>query len=109
MTSRAASAQGLATQCVKHLYVFAGRDQTVHPNSKGARKREQPSLVLSMWQVVRTIEKMFPGESAVVRTDLLVLIIMNGNDYLPKVRAPCRCSRSALSLQNRSVHPSSTF
>ncbi|CAN0497229.1 unnamed protein product, partial [Ectocarpus sp. 12 AP-2014] len=40
----------------------------------------------SIWEVVRSLEEMFPGQSALVRIDLAVLIMLNGNDYLPKVR-----------------------
>jgi hypothetical protein len=33
------------------------------------------------------LERSFPGKANGVRTDLVLLLIMSGNDYLPKVRA----------------------
>jgi hypothetical protein len=74
--------QGLATYSVRDMFVYAGRDRS-GPVSK---MNNNPSLVFSLWEVVRALERLFPGESCVARVDLLVLMIMNGNDYLPKVR-----------------------
>lgn len=56
----------------------------------------------SMWEVVRSLEEMFPGQSEFVRNDLAVLIMLNGNDYLPKVRGVSfgLCFRSYTSLKN---------
>jgi hypothetical protein len=36
-------------------------------------------------QVVRQLEQLFPGESEFLRNDLIFLLVLNGNDYLPKV------------------------
>lgn len=54
-----------------------------------------------MWEVVRSLEEIFPGQSEFVRNDLAVLIMFNGNDYLPKVRGVSfnRCFRSYTSLK----------
>lgn len=54
-----------------------------------------------MWEVVRSLEEIFPGQSEFVRNDLAVLIMLNGNDYLPKVRGVSfdRCFRSYTSLK----------
>jgi hypothetical protein len=71
--------QGLASYSVRDMFVFAGRDRSQAVGNA-------PSLVLSLWEVVRSLERMFPGESKVARVDLLIVMIMNGNDYLPKVR-----------------------
>lgn len=56
----------------------------------------------SMWEVVRSLEMLFPGQSDRVRIDLAVLIMLNGNDYLPKVRGVSfdRCFRSYTALKN---------
>jgi len=74
--------QGLATFTVRDMFIFSGRDKS-QPLDKMANA---PSLVLSMWEVVRSLERLFPRSSSVARIDLLILMIMNGNDYLPKVR-----------------------
>lgn len=42
--------------------------------------------MLSVWEVVRKLEGISPGESELMRRDLLLLILLNGNDYLPKAR-----------------------
>ncbi|EKX50671.1 hypothetical protein GUITHDRAFT_66805 [Guillardia theta CCMP2712] len=78
--------QGLAVLRVKDLFVYAGKDMSQHPSSRKAKGKSSPSIVLSMWEVVRSLERLFPGQSQAVRADLIVLMIMNGNDYLPKVR-----------------------
>lgn len=74
--------QGLATFTVRDMFIYAGRDNSQAAN----RMANAPSLVLSMWEVVRSLERVFPRASSVARIDLLILMIMNGNDYLPKVR-----------------------
>ena len=74
--------QGLATYSVRDMFVFAGRDKS----QAIGKMSNAPSLVLSLWEVVRSLERQFPGESKVARVDILILMIMNGNDYLPKVR-----------------------
>lgn len=55
----------------------------------------------SIWEMVRSLEEMFPGQSELVRIDLAVLMMMNGNDYLPKVRGVSFdiCLRSYTSLK----------
>lgn len=40
----------------------------------------------SIWEVVRSLDALLPGQSEFVRNDVAVLIMLNGNDYLPKVR-----------------------
>lgn len=42
--------------------------------------------ILSLWEVVRSLERRFPGQSEYIRADLMVMMVLNGNDYLPKVR-----------------------
>jgi hypothetical protein len=53
-------------------------------------------LCVSLWETTRTLDKFFGQEHNLlgdqpenlmrVRTDLVVLLILNGNDYLPKLR-----------------------
>ena len=56
----------------------------------------------SLWEVIRSLEMLFPGQSDCVRIDLAVLIMLNGNDYLPKVRGVSfdRCFRSYTKLKH---------
>lgn len=55
----------------------------------------------SMWEVVRSLEKLFPGQSEFIRADLMLLVILNGNDYLPKARGVTfgLCFRTYLKLK----------
>ena len=47
-------------------------------------------LAVSLWETTRALSHLLPGLQAKdvmrVRTDLVVLLILNGNDYLPKLR-----------------------
>lgn len=58
---------------VKNMFIFS-------PSDNGAAR------LSSVWEVVRSLEKLFPGQSEFVRADLMLLMILNGNDYLPKTR-----------------------
>lgn len=42
--------------------------------------------MVSLRHLVGRLERSFPGKANGVRTDLVLLLIMSGNDYLPKVR-----------------------
>lgn len=66
--------QGIATTH-QDFFIYSGKD--------GQRKSD---MCFSMWKVAKKLEETFPGQSDTVRTDLLVLLILNGNDYLPKMR-----------------------
>ena len=51
----------------------------------------QTSYAISLWETTRTLgrflgNKFDPSDIMRVRTDLVLLLIMNGNDYLPKLR-----------------------
>ncbi|CAM9636289.1 unnamed protein product [Pylaiella littoralis] len=80
--------QGLALSEVKNTFICS---QT---NTGSFR-------LSSIWEVVRALETSFPGQSDFVRSDLAVLIMLNGNDYLPKVRGVSfdRCFRSYTALK----------
>jgi hypothetical protein len=44
-------------------------------------------LVVSLWETTRALARKLPGCDIVhLRTDLVILMILNGNDYLPKLR-----------------------
>lgn len=66
--------QGVLTTCVRDFFVYIG----------GAPR--EPATLLSVWMLVRQLDELFPGESAAVRADFVVLCLLNGNDYLPKLR-----------------------
>eukprot|EP00903_Cladosiphon_okamuranus_P010318 g9763.t2 len=80
--------QGLALTEVKNTFICS-------PTDAGSFR------LSSMWEVVRSLEETFPGQSEFVRNDLAVLIMFNGNDYLPKVRGVSfdRCFQSYTSLK----------
>eukprot|EP00170_Pyropia_yezoensis_P009342 contig_41063_g9377 len=65
--------QGVLTTCVRDFFVYIG----------GAPR--EPATLLSVWMLVRQLDELFPGESAAVRADFVVLCLLNGNDYLPKL------------------------
>uniref|UniRef100_A0A7S1XEB9 Xrn1 N-terminal domain-containing protein n=1 Tax=Compsopogon caeruleus TaxID=31354 RepID=A0A7S1XEB9_9RHOD len=65
--------QGLATTSFRDLFVYA-------------QSRRDEGTVISISLLVKALEDNFPGESDRVRLDFIVLCLMNGNDYLPKVR-----------------------
>ena len=60
----------------------------------------------SIWEVVRALEDVFPGQSDFVRLDMMVLMILNGNDYLPKTRGVAfrSCFRSYVKLKAGEKH-----
>lgn len=60
----------------------------------------------SIWEVVRTLEGMFPGQSEFTRADVMVLMMLNGNDYLPKARGVAfrNCFRSYMKLKSEEKH-----
>lgn len=41
--------------------------------------------LVSLHDLVNILEQLYPGQSHAVRNDLVLLLVMNGNDYLPKV------------------------
>lgn len=71
---------GLATTNVKNMFVF------LHRTTLGAKGGKVQNLVLSVWEFTRSLEALFPGESFSVRIDFILLAILRGNDYLPKLR-----------------------
>lgn len=73
--------QGLATTRIRNFFVYL--HQVPSPRKKST------NYVISVWELCRTFEQMFPGESSGVRIDFVLLCILNGNDYIPKVRGSC--------------------
>lgn len=73
---------------VKNMFVCA-------PAQKGV------SRFSSVWEVVRSLDDLFPGQSEFIRADLMMLVVLNGNDYLPKLRGVSfrRCFRSYVKLK----------
>lgn len=71
---------GLATTTVKNMFVF------LHRTTLGVKRGKVQNLVLSVWEFTRSLELLFPGESFSVRIDFILLAILRGNDYLPKLR-----------------------
>ncbi|CAM9155529.1 unnamed protein product, partial [Phaeothamnion confervicola] len=65
--------QGLALPKVKNLFLYV--------SGRGGE-----GTMISLWEVVRELERAFPGQSEYLRADLIFLLVLNGNDYLPKVR-----------------------
>ncbi|KAI0558228.1 5'-3' exoribonuclease [Gracilaria domingensis] len=70
--------QGLTTIPIRNFFVYLR-------NFAGFKGKRQ-SYVISVWELARTFERIFPNESSSVRLDFVLLTILNGNDYIPKVR-----------------------
>lgn len=70
--------QGLTTTTLQNFLVFL-------PPS-GPKKKKRVNSYVSVWEVCRSFERLFPGENSAVRLDFVILSMLQGNDYLPKVR-----------------------
>ncbi|CAN8069483.1 unnamed protein product [Agarophyton chilense] len=70
--------QGLTTIPIRNFFVYLR-------NFAGTKGKRQ-SYVVSVWELARTFERIFPNESSSVRLDFVLLALLNGNDYIPKVR-----------------------
>jgi hypothetical protein len=81
---------GLATQKVRNFVVFVitpRANMQDAPEHGTAQKRQAISaIVISVWQWIRVLDRFFPGETPSLRLDLVVMLMMQGNDYLPKLR-----------------------
>lgn len=73
--------QGLATSVIQSFFVYVRNSAP-----KKDKKRKRFDTCISMWSLIRTLEEMFPGESNGCRLDFLLICMLNGNDYLPKIR-----------------------
>eukprot|EP00960_Hanusia_phi_P028562 747473-Hanusia_phi.AAC.1 len=79
--------QSLALRDLPHVYLF---DTNLEHANKG--KQVAASHFFSLAQLKSELEMQFPHQSDLVRADLMLLIIFNGNDYLPKLKCfnlPC--------------------
>lgn len=63
--------QGLATVPVRNFFVYLPR-----VDRSG---RHPKSYVLSVWELARSLEKLFPNESSSSRLDFILISILNGN------------------------------
>ena len=71
--------QALATSHIRNLFVYLR-----HYKKKGKTKH---NYIISLWQVVRQLEITFGNHSSPrCRLDLIVMAMLTGNDYLPKLR-----------------------
>ena len=84
---------GLATRKVVQLsllvLIAAPPSEEPAPESSGARRKRRtgPRAVrIHIPRLLDVLERWFPGEADHVRNDLVVLSMMQGNDYLPKLR-----------------------
>lgn len=78
-------------------------------------------LAVSVWETTRALSQFLPkldgADMMRVRTDLVLLLIMNGNDYLPKLRGSSGFNKLFHTylrllhqwLDNREAHPLSPF
>lgn len=72
--------QALATVKVQNIFIFVR-------NAKSAGKRTIGTYtIISVWEINRQLHHLFPHNSLAVRLDFIILSIMNGNDYIPKLR-----------------------
>lgn len=63
--------QGLATTPVRNFFVY------LHHYASSGRKKL--NYVVSVWELSRTLERLFPNESSGVRIDFILFSILNGN------------------------------
>lgn len=68
-------------------------------------ERKRTGRVTSLWEVVRSLDKLFPGQSEYIRADLMLLMVLNGNDYLPSIRGMDfgTCYRTYLNIKRRAA------
>lgn len=68
-------------------------------------ERKRMGRVTSLWEVVRSLDKLFPGQSEYIRADLMLLMVLNGNDYLPSIRGMDFgiCYRTYLDIKRRAA------
>jgi hypothetical protein len=88
--------QALATVAVQNIFVYI---QSAAPASGGRRV----STVISVWNIACHLHKLFPQDSLTVRLDFIAVAIMNGNDYVPKLRGStmARLWRRYMKLRGR--------
>lgn len=70
--------QGLATIPMRNFFVYLRHFSKVN--------KTKLNYVISVWELARTLERYFPNESSGVRIDFILFSILNGNDYIPKIR-----------------------
>lgn len=63
--------QGLATIPIRNFFVYLH-----HATGKG---KNAMNHIISVWELVRTLEHMFPKQSSAVRIDFILLAILTGN------------------------------
>ncbi|CAM9483159.1 unnamed protein product [Chrysoparadoxa australica] len=78
---------GLALRKVKNLFIY---------------NYGRAASLVSVWEVVRALEGLYPSQSEHIRNDLVFLLVLNGNDYLPKVRGISfnRCFRQYIHVKD---------
>lgn len=81
---------GLATQKIRDFFVFVitprQSTQVASRSPVEAHRNSVNATTISVWQWIRVLDRLFPGETARVRLDLALLLMMQGNDYVPKLR-----------------------
>ena len=73
--------QGIATNVIQSFFVYIRNSAP-----KKSKKKKRMDTCISMWSLIRTFEELFPGHSNGCRLDFLLICMLNGNDYLPKIR-----------------------
>lgn len=63
--------QGLATFPVRNFFVYL--------HHFGATRGKKFNYVISVWELTRSLERLFPGGSLGVRIDFILLSVLNGN------------------------------
>lgn len=66
--------QGLTTTSTQNFFVYLRKF--------GGNARKRTNYVVSVWELARSLERMFPGESNSVRLDFVLMSILNGNGTL---------------------------
>lgn len=63
--------QGLATMPIRDFFVYL--------RNFGNHGRKRVNYVVSVWELTRSLERLFPGDSKGARLDFVLLSIMSGN------------------------------
>ncbi|EKX32131.1 hypothetical protein GUITHDRAFT_121693 [Guillardia theta CCMP2712] len=69
------------------LFIGGDSDLTIQSLAlRGHSQRIKPMHFISLSELKKELETIFPDHSDIIRFDLLLLIIFNGNDYLPPLK-----------------------
>ncbi len=75
--------QGLTTTAMQNFLVYL-------PPSGPKKKKARSNVFVSVWELCRSFERLFPGETTAVRLDFVLLSMLQGNGAFPHIMASLR-------------------